>query len=91
MSIEIFYLISTSFYIITIAYTLYRLKRVIDIQREQDIRKEFEEYVHSEEFKNLLIEAINQSDVNKKLNVIILVLCTHVPELKKSKLCQEGI
>jgi len=91
MSFEIFYLISTSFYIVTIAYTLYRLKRAIDIQREQDIRKEFEEYVHSEEFKNLLIEAINQSDVNKKLNVIILVLCTHVPELKKSKLCQEGI
>ena len=91
MSFEIFYLISTSFYIITIAYTLYRLKRAIDIQREQDIRKEFEEYVHSEEFKNLLIEAINQSDVNKKLNVIILALCTHVNELKKSKLCQEGI
>ena len=91
MDIEIFYLISASFYVITIAYTLYRLKRVIDIQREQDIRKEFEEYVHSDEFKNLLIEAINQSDVNKKLNIIILALCTHVPELKKSKLCQEGI
>jgi len=91
MDIEIFYLISASFYVITIAYTLYRLKRVIDMQREQDIRKEFEEYVHSDEFKNLLIEAINQSDVNKKLNIIILALCTHVPELKKSKLCQEGI
>jgi hypothetical protein len=64
---------------------------VIDTQRENDIRKEFDEYVHSEEFKNLLIEAINQSDVDKKLNLIILALCTHVPELKKSKLCQEGI
>jgi len=72
-------------------YTLYRLKRVVDMQRENNIKKHFEEYVHSEEFKNLLVEAINQSDMNKKLNLIILALCTHVQELKKSKLCQEGI
>ena len=91
MSLEIYYVISSSFYVVTILYTLYRLKKVVDMQREQDIRKQFEEYVHSEEFKNLLIEAINQSDVNKKLNIIVLALCTDVPELKKSKLCQEGI
>ena len=91
MSLEIYYIISSSFYVVTIMYTLYRLKRVVDMQREQDIRKQFEEYVHSEEFKNLLVEAINQSDMNKKLNLIILALCTHVQELKKSKLCQEGI
>jgi len=91
MSAEIFYIISSSFYVVTIVYTLYRLKKVIDVQREQDIRKQFIEYVHSEEFRNLLIEAINQSDINQKLNVIVLALCTHVPELKKSKLCQEGI
>ena len=91
MSAEFFYIISSSFYVITIVYTLYRLKKVIDTQREQDIRRYFDEYVHSEEFKNLLVEAINQSDVNKKLNIIVLVLCTHVPELKNSKICQEGI
>jgi len=91
MSVEIFYIISGSFYVITIIYTLYRLKKVIDMQREQDIRKEFEQYVHSEEFKKLLIEAINESDVDKKLNLIVLALCTHVQELKKSKLCEEGI
>jgi len=91
MDLGIYYLISTSFYIITIAYTLYKLKRVIDTQHEQDIRKEFEEYVHSEQFKNLLIEAINQSNLNKKLNLIVLALCTDVHELKKSKMCQEGL
>jgi len=91
MSLEVYYIISSSFYITTIAYTLYKLKKVTDTQREQDIRKEFHEYVHSEEFKNLLVEAINQSDVNKKLNIIVLALCTHVSELKKSKLCQEGL
>jgi len=91
MGAEIFYIISGSFYVVTIIYTLYRLKKVIDTQREKDIRKEFNEYVHSEEFKRLLIEAINESDVNKKLNLIVLALCTHVPELKKSKLCEEGL
>jgi len=91
MNLEFYYLIASSSYIVTILYTLYRLKKVADTQREQDIRKQFEDYVHSEEFKNLLVEAINQSDLNKKFNLIILALCTHVPELKKSKLCQEGI
>ena len=91
MDFEIYYIISSSFYIVTIVYTLYRLKKVVETQRENDIRKQFEEYVHSEEFKNLLVEAINQSDMNKKLNLIVLALCTHVQELKKSKLCQEGL
>ena len=91
MSLEVYYLISSSFYVVTIIYTLYRLKKVVEMQHEQDIRKQFEEYVHSEEFKNLLVEAINQSDMNKKLNLIVLALCTHVQELKKSKLCQEGL
>jgi len=88
---EIFYIISSSFYVISIFYTLYRLKKVVDTQRENDIKKEFEQYVHSEEFKKLLIEAINESDVNKKLNLVVLALCTHVSELKKSKICQEGL
>jgi len=91
MSLEVYYLISSSFYVVTIVYTLYRLKKVVETQREQDIKKQFDEYVHSEEFKNLLVEAINQSDMNKKLNLIVLALCTHVPELRKSKLCQEGL
>jgi len=88
---EIFYIISSSFDVVSVVYILYRLKKVVDTQRENDIRKQFDKYVHSEEFKNLLVEAINESDVNKKLNLIVLALCTHVSELKKSKICQEGL
>jgi len=88
---EIFYIISSSFDVVSVVYILYRLKKVVDTQRENDIRKQFDKYVHSEEFKNLLVEAINESDVNKKLNLILLALCTHVSELKKSKICQEGL
>ena len=91
MDFGVYYLISSSFYVVTIVYTLYKLKKVVDAQREQDIWKYFNEYVHSEEFKNLLTEAINESDVNKKLNLIVLALCTHVQELKNSRLCQEGL
>lgn len=91
MNFEIYYIISSSFYVVTIVYTLYRLKKVVEIQHEQDTKKQFDKYVHSEEFRNLLIEAINQSDMNKKLNLIVLALCTHVPELKKSKICEEGL
>jgi len=91
MNFEVYYVIASSFYVVTIAYTLYKLKRVIETQREQDIKKQFDEYVHSDEFKKLLVDAINESDVNKKLNLITLALCTHVPELKKSKICQEGL
>ena len=91
MDFEIYYIISISFYIASIVYTLYKLKKMVEVQHEQDIRKHFDKYVHSEEFKNLLVEAINQSDVNKKLNLIVLALCTHVPELRKSKICEEGI
>jgi len=91
MNFEIYYIISSSFYVVTIVYTLYRLKKVVEMHHEQDIKKQFNEYVHSEEFKGLLIEAINQSDMNKKLNLIVLALCTHVPELKKSKICQDGL
>ena len=88
---EIFYIISSFFDVVSVVYILYRLKKVVDTQRENDIRKQFDKYVHSQEFKNLLVEAINESDVNKKLNLIVLALCTHVSELKKSKLCQEGL
>jgi len=91
MDFEFYYIISSSFYVVTIIYTLYRLRKVVEIQHEQDIKKQFNEYIHSEEFKNLLVEAINQSDVNRKLNIIVLALCTNIQDLKKSKICEEGI
>jgi len=91
MDFQVYYIVSSSFYVVTIIYTLYRLKRVVEINHENNVKKQFEDYVKSDEFRNLLIQAINQSDVNRKLNIIVLALCTNIPDLRKSKICQEGV
>jgi hypothetical protein len=91
MTFEIYYIISSSAYIVTIVYTIYQLRRLSVRDHRENIRREVREYIMSEEFKDVLMEAINQSDMNKKLSIIVLALCTHVPEIKKSKICDEGI
>lgn len=68
-----------------------RIKRVTTVSKREEIRKEIIEYMRSEEVTNIIIKALNESDMNKKLNAVVLVLCTHVPELKKSKLCEGEI
>jgi len=91
MSFELYYVISSSAYIVTIVYTIYQLRRLSIRDHRENIRKEVREYIMSEEFKDVLMEAINQSDMNKKLNIIVLALCTHISEVKKSRICEEGI
>jgi len=91
MDFQVYYIVSSSFYVITIIYTLYKLKRVVEINHENNVKKQFEDYVKSDEFRNLLIQAINQSDVNRRLNIIVLALCTNIQDLRKSKICQEGV
>jgi hypothetical protein len=91
MSLDIYYIISSSAYIVTIVYTIYQLRRLSIRDHRENIRREVREYIMSQEFKDVLMEAINQSDMNKKLSIIILALCTNVAEIKKSKICDEGI
>jgi hypothetical protein len=91
MSLDIYYIISSSAYIVTIVYTIYQLRRLSIRDYRENIRREVREYIMSQEFKDVVMEAINQSDMNKKLSIIILALCTNVAEIKKSKICDEGI
>jgi hypothetical protein len=91
MSFELYYIISSSAYIVTIVYTIYQLRRLSVRDHRENIKKEVRNYIMSQEFKEVLMEAINQSDMNRKLNIIVLALCTHISEVKKSKICQEGI
>ena len=91
MTFELYYIISSSAYIVTIVYTIYQLRRLSIRDHRENIRREVREYIMSQEFKDVLMEAINQSDMNKKLSIIVLALCTNVPEIKKSKICDEGI
>jgi hypothetical protein len=91
MTFELYYIISSSAYIVTIVYTIYQLRRLSVRDHRENIKKEVRNYIMSQEFKEVLMEAINQSDMNRKLNIIVLALCTHISEVKKSKICQEGI
>ena len=91
MSFELYYIISSSAYIVTIVYTIYQLRRLSVRDHRENIKKEVRNYIMSQEFKEVLMEAINQSDMNRKLNIIVLALCTHISEVKKSRICEEGI
>ncbi|ACB37276.1 hypothetical protein AFV9_gp42 [Betalipothrixvirus uzonense] len=88
MLFQIIYMISSLFYIVSIIYTLMRIKHINAVAKKEEIRKEVREYMQSEEMTEIIIKALNESEISKKLNAIVLVLCTHVPELKKSKLCE---
>ncbi|AOS58394.1 conserved lipothrixviral protein [Sulfolobus islandicus filamentous virus 2] len=87
MLFPIIYIISSLFYIVSMIYTIMRIKHITTIAKKEEIRKEIIEYMRSEEVTNIIIRALNESDINKKINAIVLVLCTDVPELKRSKLC----
>ncbi|AAL27752.1 hypothetical protein SIFV0043 [Sulfolobus islandicus filamentous virus] len=88
MLFEIIYIVSSLFYIVSIIYTLMRIKHINTVAKKEEIRKEIIEYMRSDEVTNIIVKALNESDINKKLNAIVLALCTHVQELKKSKLCE---
>jgi hypothetical protein len=91
MSFELYYIISSSAYVVTIVYTIYQLRRLSIRDHRENIKREVRDYIMSQEFKDVLMEAINQSDMNKKLSIIVLALCTNVAEIKKSKICEQGI
>ena len=91
MTFVLYYIISSSAYIVTIVYTIYQLRRLSVKDHRENIKREVRDYIMSQEFKEVLMEAINQSDMNKKLSIIVLALCTHVPEIKKSKICEQGV
>ena len=72
MSFELYYIISSSAYVVTIVYTIYQLRRLSIRDHRENIKREVRDYIMSQEFKDVLMEAINQSDMNKKLSIIVL-------------------
>ncbi|CAJ31656.1 hypothetical protein AFV7_gp36 [Betalipothrixvirus pezzuloense] len=70
---------------------IYRLNKSRKEDEDKKLHKLIVQLVESEEFqekiKQIVETAINESPQTKLLNQIILVLCTYIPELKNSKLC----
>lgn len=91
MGYEVIYVVSGIFYVASAIYTIIKIKRIMSITKKEELRKEIVEILKSKEMSDIIINAFNESEVSKKLNTIILLLCTHVPELKQSKLCKGEI
>jgi len=79
--------------IITNYYIIIRNKKQIRMYNEDEQKKiivnQIREYIESEEFKEQITNAINNSEINKKIDKLIIILCTNVPELKHNRLCNE--
>jgi ankyrin repeat protein len=79
--------------VITNYYIIARNKKQIKMYNEDEQKKiivnQIREYIESEEFKEQITNAINNSEVNKKIDKLIIILCTNVPELRRSRICNE--
>ena len=79
--------------VITNYYIIVRNKKQIKMYNEDEQKKiivnQIREYIESEEFKEQITNAINNSEVNKKIDKLIIILCTNVPELRRSRICNE--
>ncbi|CAJ31715.1 hypothetical protein AFV8_gp38 [Betalipothrixvirus puteoliense] len=76
---------------ITVLFYLYRINKSRKEETQKEIEKIVQQIILSEEFerriRKTVKEALNESQEFKVLNQIIVVLCTYIPELKNSKLC----
>jgi len=80
-----------TFDVVSVLYIFYKVKQIQDQQGEKKVRQivrdELEKDEYKEEIKQIVKESINESDLNKQVNKLILILCTNIPELRKSSLC----
>jgi hypothetical protein len=73
--------------------TYFVLKKVSSLNREDEekrIRKIVRDYIMSDEFREIIRQAINDSELAKNIEILKLVLCTHINELKNTKICNNG-
>lgn len=77
--------------LLLVIWYIYKLNKSRQEDEEKKLNKLVTQLVESEEFqekiKKIIETAINESPQTKLLNQIVIVLCTYVPELKNSKLC----
>ncbi len=73
--------------------TYFILKKISSFKREDEekrIRKVVRDYIMSDQFREIIREAINESEVAKNTEALKLVLCTHLDELKHTRICNNG-
>jgi len=74
------------------ANTYLILKKVSSFNKkdeEKRIKEIVKEYMMSKEFREVVKHAIDDSQVSKDVELLRLVLCTRLDEVKHSKICNE--
>uniref|UniRef100_A0A0F2LKS7 Uncharacterized protein n=1 Tax=Candidatus Aramenus sulfurataquae TaxID=1326980 RepID=A0A0F2LKS7_9CREN len=72
----------------------YLILKKISLYNEEDdekrIKKMIRDYVISSEFRNMISQAINDTQLTKDFQAMKLTLCTRIEELKNTKICNNG-
>jgi len=74
-------------YVVTTLYTLMQIQKVRKQELRKEIREEIRAYIYSENFTHFVSRAIDQSNTGKRVDELVITLCTKLDELKGTKLC----
>ncbi len=73
--------------------TYFILKKISSSKKEDEekrVREIVQNYIMSDEFREIVSQAINESELAKNVEILKLVLCTHLDELKHTRICNNG-
>ena len=78
--------------ILSIMYNIYKINTISEEKKEKERQKLIYEMLDDEKFKNTINDAvkhgIEESELNKRVQKIVFILCQNVQEIKKTKLCE---
>ncbi len=76
-----------------IANTYFILKKISSINKENEeerIREIVRDYIMSDQFREIISQAINDTQLTKDFQIMKLILCTRIDELKNTRICNDG-
>ena len=65
----------------------YYLSQNLDTKVSSTVQHIVREYMTSQEFIAMMNNVLNNSDLSMKIDKLILIMCTNIPEVKKSSMC----
>ena len=83
---------------VTVAYSRWRttsekyftekVRKIVDEYMKQEISVYTKAILESDEFRQVIEDAIDRSKLNKNMQRLILILCTNDDKLKSTAICQ---
>lgn len=65
-----------------------KVEEILHMYMENHLREALKKELMDDEFRQFIEDVINQSDINKKLDRLILILCTNDDRIKNTSICQ---